>query len=523
LVNLEHSFPCPVIDTHAHIGHSDIPYSSSLQRNATAERLLKLDQKACVRYSVIVPVTYRDYRDGNAWIAAVATLFPDRFHPFARIDPSHPGSVSILEEAVDELRLRGLKLALSPEQFRLRQLHDALALCSDRGVPVLVCSASCCDQYIALARKHPHTRFLFGHMGGSFNSAAAHTFINFAKEVDNVWLEPSSMAMAPYLEMAAREVPHRLMFGSDAPVNWPRVEIEKFLELDVDKATLSRLLYSNAMEFLGLTRLPRLIHRTESMDQRRLVRDFHALGIRTGEIILVHSSLSAIGHVQGGAETVVKALIKAVSPGGTVLFPTNVFRGSVTEFLRRVHCVDLRQYPSQLGAITRAACKYHGSLRSIHPSHPVVGIGPHAPDILSEHARAEGPCGMLSPYHEIAGKNGKILLLGVSSDCNTSLHTVEEMVAPYIFSEGKPEIVSTIGMQGEEAKVSVKPYVVGLQRDFCQTEAPLLRRGILHLGRVGNAVCRLIDSYSMMKWVKAKVRKDPEYLTLRISDCVQNW
>ena len=515
-----YSMPFPVIDAHAHIGHSDIPYSSSLQRNATPERLLSLERKAGVRYSVIVPVTYRDYRDGNAWIAAVAALFPGRFHPFARIDPSRAASVSILEEAIDNLGLRGLKLALSPDKFRLKRLADALALCSERDIPVLVCAASCFNEYISLAKKHPDTKFLFGHMGGGFNSRAALAYINLAKEVDNVWLEPSFMAMMPYLEKAAREVPHRLMFGSDGPVNHPRVEIEKFLQLEVDKKTLARFLYKNAMEFMNLRNIPRITRSTEKISKRRLMRDFRALGLSAGDIVIVHSSLSSIGYVEGGADTVVEALIQSVSPGGTVLFPTNVFRGSVTEFLQKVHDIDLREYPSQLGAITRAACRHPHSFRSLHPSHPVVAIGPQAHDIISRHPFAEGPCGKLSPYHEIAGRKGKILLLGVSSASNTTLHTVEEIAAPYIFPRGKPFIVPTTAMNGERADVTVKPYVVGLQRDFCQTEAPLLRRGILRLGKVGNAVSRLIESDRMIKRVTAQVRKDPEYLTLRISDTI---
>ena len=101
----------------AHLGHSDVPGTSSLQRNATPERLLKLNASAGVRYSVVVPVRMQDYRDANAWVAAVSALFPDRFHPFARIDPAHRGSATILAEAFDTLGLRGLKLALRRDDF----------------------------------------------------------------------------------------------------------------------------------------------------------------------------------------------------------------------------------------------------------------------------------------------------------------------------------------------------------------------------------------------------------------------
>lgn len=510
--------PCTVIDTHAHIGHSDIPYSSSLQRDATPERLLALEKRAGVRYSVVVPVTYRDYRDGNAWIAAVSELYPDCLHAYARIQPSHRGSVSILEEAFNTLGLRGLKLALSPEEFHCKSLHDALGLCAEHELPVLVCSASCFEQYIDIVRRHPRTRFQFGHMGGGFNSRQARAYIELADEVDNVWLEPSFMAMAPYLEMAARKVPHRLMFGSDGPVNWPRVELEKFLQLDVDTATLERFLYKNAMEFLRLDHLPPLSNKIRVVGLRRLSGDLRNLGILPGDIVLVHSSLSSIGYVKTGANSVVMALLHAVSPGGTVLFPTNIFRGSLTDFIETVREVDLRKYPSKMGAITRAACRYADGIRSLHPTHPMVGIGPDARSILDKHAMAESPCDISSPYHEIARRKGKILLLGVDSRCNTTLHTVEEMAAPYIFQNRAPFCIQTTGMEGQTAAVKVKPYVTCLQRDFCKTEAPLLRRGMLKLGRVGNAVCRLIDSSGLLSFGLEELKKDSKYLLLRTSD-----
>lgn len=50
--------------------------------------------------------------------------------------------------------------------------------------------------------------------------------------------------------------------------------------------------------------------------------DARRLGLGPGAVALVHSSLSRLGHVVGGAEAVVDALLEAVSPGGTVLFPT---------------------------------------------------------------------------------------------------------------------------------------------------------------------------------------------------------
>ena len=52
-----------------------------------------------------------------------------------------------------------------------------------------------------------------------------------------------------------------------------------------------------------------------------LVAQLKQLGITPGGILLVHSSLRPLGKVEGGAETVVNALLEALGPEGTLLMP----------------------------------------------------------------------------------------------------------------------------------------------------------------------------------------------------------
>ncbi|WP_238314740.1 AAC(3) family N-acetyltransferase, partial [Methylobacterium crusticola] len=56
--------------------------------------------------------------------------------------------------------------------------------------------------------------------------------------------------------------------------------------------------------------------------RKELVRDLRRLGVTPGMDLMVHSSLSAIDFVEGGAETVVDALLQAVGKRGTLLAPS---------------------------------------------------------------------------------------------------------------------------------------------------------------------------------------------------------
>jgi aminoglycoside 3-N-acetyltransferase len=58
-------------------------------------------------------------------------------------------------------------------------------------------------------------------------------------------------------------------------------------------------------------------------DMERLARDLRDLGVTSGATLMVHSSLSAIGWVEGGASVVVRALIEALGEDGTLAMPAS--------------------------------------------------------------------------------------------------------------------------------------------------------------------------------------------------------
>ena len=72
-----------------------------------------------------------------------------------------------------------------------------------------------------------------------------------------------------------------------------------------------------------------------------IVRGLGELGLRPGDVVLVHSSLSSFGYVEGGADAVIDALLDAVGPEGTVMVPT--LTGSPEDSPRVVDAKMMRQ------------------------------------------------------------------------------------------------------------------------------------------------------------------------------------
>src|SRR5512137_1004372 len=54
-----------------------------------------------------------------------------------------------------------------------------------------------------------------------------------------------------------------------------------------------------------------------------LKTDLAALGVTPGMVLLVHSSLSALGWVCGGAQAVIQALTELLGPAGTLVMPAH--------------------------------------------------------------------------------------------------------------------------------------------------------------------------------------------------------
>jgi aminoglycoside 3-N-acetyltransferase len=243
---------------------------------------------------------------------------------------------------------------------------------------------------------------------------------------------------------------------------------------------------------------------------RQIVADLEHLGLRPGESVLVHSSLSSLGFVKGGADTVIEALLEVLGPQGTLLMPS-FQQGSEHELLRRGCRFDVRTSPSELGIISETFRRRPGVIRSLSPTHCTAGIGPRARDLLAEHQTCRVSVGHGSPYEKLVQMGGRILLLGVTHTVNTTLHLVENTHgAPTVCRETFDGVV--IDMEGQSWTVPTHPHMPGLRRRYDRVEEELIGASIQHNGNVGQGLSRLIEARPMAEGIGKRIQENPLYL-----------
>ncbi len=241
-----------------------------------------------------------------------------------------------------------------------------------------------------------------------------------------------------------------------------------------------------------------------------LVSFFKKLGIKVGDSVLVHSSLSSFGHVEGGAGTVIDALLKAVGKEGTVLVPT--LTGKPEDGPETPPVFDVRSTPCWTGRIPTEFMKKPDAKRSLHPTHSVSGIGPSTDFLIKNHEDSMTPCGKGSPYYRLAESGGYILLVGVAHESDTTLHTVEELAEVPYHMQKEPSDATITDRDGNTFKRRLYLHDWGTPRNFEKIDGDLEELGIEKKARVGDSTVRIVDSMRMIEWVLKKLREDIRYL-----------
>jgi hypothetical protein len=106
--------------------------------------------------------------------------------------------------------------------------------------------------------------------------------------------------------------------------------------------------------------------------------------------------LSSFGRVEGGADSVLDAILEVIGPKGNLMLPTFNYTRPIPE-----PYFDPAATPGHTGAIPEAGRKRAGAVRSLHPSHSVAVIGPDAVELTRDHLKVRA-LGIGSPIDRLA-------------------------------------------------------------------------------------------------------------------------
>ena len=252
-----------------------------------------------------------------------------------------------------------------------------------------------------------------------------------------------------------------------------------------------------------------------SLTRDQIAAALRALGLPAGAIVFMHSSMSSIGYVEDGADTIVDAFLDILSPGGTLVVPTFTFAHGNDD--NRVF--DSARDPSEMGRLTEVTRTRPGARRSCHLLHSVAALGAHAEEITASH----GPSAWAAdgPFWKLYELDAHILLLGVPYLRCTFFHVVEQLVqVPYRrWREVEARVQDRDGSQRPLLTLIYSPKPGFAGNDFNKLGALLEERGLVQVGTVGNAVARVFRARDVLEVGLAQYRKDPLLFVMTADRC----
>jgi aminoglycoside N3'-acetyltransferase len=253
-----------------------------------------------------------------------------------------------------------------------------------------------------------------------------------------------------------------------------------------------------------------------SLTVSALVEDLRALGVRTGETLMIHASLRAIGAIEGGAGGVLGALDRAVGPDGTLLMILGAeiahdYVNHLPEAERAALLADAPPFDAatapvlpEVGTLAEVFRLRPGTLVTDNPSGRFAARGRRAQELLAD-APWHDYYGPGSPLDRFCRIGGRVLRLGASPDTTTVLHFAEYLAdVPNkrrvrrhyrVHGPDGPEIRVIECLDDEHGIVDWpgEDYFATILREYLAT-------GGARQGRVGQAASELIDAADLVRF-----------------------
>lgn len=234
-----------------------------------------------------------------------------------------------------------------------------------------------------------------------------------------------------------------------------------------------------------------------------LKNDLKNMGLDGTETIMIHSSMKAIGEVEGGADTVVDAFMEFFGEG-LLLLPTHTWAQMNKEYAT----FDPATEPACVGILPNIFRQREGVVRSLHPTHSIAAYGKNATEYIKGEENATTPCSPGGCWDRLREVNGKILLLGVTHGRNTFIHSVDEALQVQDRLTDEPTLMHIVMPDGSLKDVNMyRHYNRVLGSGSFSDYFDKLKQAFYDLGaakeaKFGDADCILCDAKGIFEVCK---------------------
>lgn len=252
----------------------------------------------------------------------------------------------------------------------------------------------------------------------------------------------------------------------------------------------------------------------------QLAQALRSVGVEAGQLLMLHSSVKAVGPVMGGPNTILQAVFDVLGASGTLMMYVGWedIPDYVHELPEDVRQVYYDEYPPFDPLTARAVREnsvlaeflrtWPGAARSLNPEKSMAAVGAQAAFLTDDHPLDYG-YGDGTPLARLAENGGSVLMLGAPLDNITLLHYAEYRAK--LRHKTVIRYECPILRDGKRVWVEMEDYETGEPHDdysFDEIARAYLARGRGRSGPAGDATAFLFDAADLVdfgvQWLEAR-------------------